>query len=198
MIGIFPIKVFWCWVCNWSSPSLITVLVISTYKGAEYLQNKNSTVSPVSYCLSVQPWALTGVLSIITKSPSAFNNYTWKFKQSSNYYIFKALRYCKRLWNNKAEAVFPCVYPLQSWLLREVSQSGFIWHHRWRCSISFPMCRFGEIDLFKLQQIPGLEKKKIFTCNGGNTSPISNQNCFCRRTATTNKWKHSKLCNTCS
>jgi len=39
IIGILPMNVFWCWVSIGVSPSRITVLEISTYNGAEYLQS---------------------------------------------------------------------------------------------------------------------------------------------------------------
>lgn len=38
MMGIFPMKVFWCCVCSCSSPSFMIVFVMSTYRGAEYLR----------------------------------------------------------------------------------------------------------------------------------------------------------------
>ena len=38
MIGILPMNVFWCCVSTGSSSGFSTVFVMSTYKGAEYLQ----------------------------------------------------------------------------------------------------------------------------------------------------------------
>lgn len=54
-MGIFPMKVFWCCVCSWSSPSLMMVFVMSTYSGAEYLRARREDVRAVKQKLTVRP-----------------------------------------------------------------------------------------------------------------------------------------------
>ena len=44
--------------------------------------------------------------------------------------------------------------------LRKISKSCFIRHHRTRCTIFFPMCRFREVNLLKFQKISWLKKEK--------------------------------------